>query len=282
MAPQLSIKQWVLSHTLTIVILLLVLIQFFNVIDSPLRLSVLDVGQGDAILIQTPEYKNILIDAGEGGQVIEELGGRIGFFNSTIDLAIITHPHRDHFGGFLEMIQKYPVKRVMITGAVSRDPQYLALLEEIRQREIPIVFPKNDQDLHIGQAAYLDILYPFAGQSLLGMDVSNLNNTSIVSRLVQSDGTSTVLLPGDAERGLEREILLSGAELNAPILKLGHHGSRTATSDVFLAAVDPKTVVVSAGKDNKFGHPHAETMEKVKDLDVRNTIIDRTITFQFE
>jgi competence protein ComEC len=274
-----NLKQWVLSHLILLGILILAVFQLLQIADSRLQVAVLDVGQGDSILIQTPEHKNILIDAGENSQAINQLGDKINFFNKSIDLFILTHPHSDHFGGFLDVIQKYQVKQVMLTGAVSNDPLYTAFLNEIKSREIPILFPQNDQDLRIGQNSYLDIIYPFAGQSLIGQTVKNLNNVSIVTKLI-ADNQSQILLPGDAEHELEREVLLSGQDVGSPILKLGHHGSRTATSDNFLSAVSPQTAIISAGKDNKFGHPHAETMEKIAALEVLQTV-DGTIEFNF-
>ena len=110
-----------LSHLICIGILALVVFQFLQITDNQLRLSFLDIGQGDSILIQTPEHQNILIDAGEGSQVIGELGKQMGFFDKTINLFILTHPHRDHFGGLLEILQKYSVKQIMLTGVISND-----------------------------------------------------------------------------------------------------------------------------------------------------------------
>ena len=270
-----------LSHIICLAILILVGFQLFSICNPKLKVFVLNVGQGDSILIQTPEYKNILIDAGEGGQVIDELGGKINFFDKTIDLFILTHPHIDHFGGFLDVIQKYRIKQILMTGVFCDDPAYVDLLAKIKEQNIPVIFPKNDEDIQIDKDTYLDIIYPFAGQSLIGQKSKNLNNSSIVTRLVKADGESLILLPGDAEQGLEREILLSGQYLNSKILKLGHHGSRTATSGGFLSAVDPDIAVISAGKDNKFGHPHPETMEKIKNLDVHQTMLEGTVEFNF-
>jgi competence protein ComEC len=275
-----NLKQWALSHLILSGIIILAIIQLFSVNDPRLKISVLDVGQGDSILIRTPEHKNIIIDAGEGSRVIEQLGNKINFFDKTIDLAIITHPHKDHFGGFLEILQKYPVKRIMLTGAVSDDPANAALLSGIKALNIPVVFPQNNSDLRIGRNVYLDIIYPFAGQSFIGQKPANANNVSIVAKLV-ADNRPRILLVGDAESQEETEILLSGQNVASPVLKLGHHGSRTATSDSFLSAVSPETAVISVGKDNKFGHPHAETMEKIKNLDVRETMINGTVEFDF-
>ena len=267
-----NLKRWVLSHFILLTILALCMWQFFQISNNNLSIAVLDVGQGDSILIQTSDYKNILIDAGENSLVIDELGDKINFFNQAIDLAIVTHPHRDHFGGFLDILQKYPIKQIMLTGVVSSDPIYQALLNEINEQNIPIIFPRNDQDLQIATNEYLDIIYPLANQSLIGQSVKNKNNTSIVLKVLKYNNESIALLTGDAEHEEEREMLLTGQDISSPILKLGHHGSRTATSDEFLNAVKPKTAIVSAGLDNQFNHPHEETMEKLSNIEVFETV----------
>ncbi len=276
-------KQWVTLHMICIGVFLLTIVQLFD-IYQPLKISFLDVGQGDAILIQTPQYHNILIDAGPDSMVVDQISRQLTFFDKTIDIFILTHPHRDHYGGILDVMQKYQVKKVILTGVISKDPVYLAFLDTIKKKNIEIVFIDNHQDLQIGSNVYLDILYPLKGQSLVGQSVYNKNNTSIVARLLRrtSDGWSTLaMLTGDAEIEEEREILLSGQDVSADILKLGHHGSKTATSDVFLRAVDPHTAIVSAGQDNKFGHPHAETMGKLGDRTIYQTMVEGNVSFSF-
>jgi competence protein ComEC len=267
------------SHIILLLLLQLLLYQVFWLTNNKASVSVLDVGQGDAILIQTPEYKNILVDAGPDGKVIDELGKKLGFFDKDIDLFVLTHPHSDHFAGFFDVIQKYNVKRIAMTGVSAEDPLYAEFLSQIKTLGIPVLFPASDKDMQIGRDLFLDFIYPFAGESLIGQQASNANNTSVVIKLTDKNGPLAMFM-GDAENNLEREILLSGQDISANILKLGHHGSRTATSDAFLQAVSPETTVISAGKDNQFGHPHAETMEKIKDLDVRQTI-DGTVEFNF-
>lgn len=293
-------KQWILFYIVSTSLLFLAVTQAMDV-NGGLRVTVMDVGQGDSILIQTPEYHNILIDAGPDVTVVDQLSKQMGFFDKTIDLFILTHPHRDHHGGILDVMQKYNVERVLLTGVDAGDPVYLAFLEAIEEQDIEVWFNQSDRDIQIGTDLYLDILYPFGGQSLVGQEVYNKNNSSIVARLLRrvvggkrgifaqvyaddeeedssSDGwEALVLLAGDAEQEEEREILLSGQELQAPVLKLGHHGSRTSTSEPYLAAVNPKMAVVSAGADNSFGHPHPETLEKTKHLDVRQTMLEGAI-----
>lgn len=276
-------KHWIWFYAVGIGVLMLVLFQLPTV-HQPLKMSVLDVGQGDAILIQTPAYQNVLVDAGPDSVVVDQLGEKMGFFDKEIDLFVLTHPHRDHYGGILDVMKQYKVKKVLMTGVKSGDPVYSAFLDAIRQQNIEILFNQNHQDIQISPNVYLDILYPFQGEGLLGQDVHNKNNTSIVARLVRrSDGEleTLAILTGDAETEEEREILLSGQDVASNILKLGHHGSKTATSDAFLAAVSPSTAIVSAGTDNQFEHPHPETMEKVSSLDVRQTMEEGNVVFEF-
>lgn len=281
MAPQLTLKQWVLSHLIAAGILGLAVFQIFQITGQSTTVVFLDVGQGDAILIQTPEHKNILIDAGPDATVVDRLSAHMGFFDKTIDLFVLTHPHRDHFVGVMDMLQKYQIKQVMLTGIAMDDPLYAALIQDLKGWGIPFVFPQGGQDWQIGRHEILDIVSPFNGQSLLGRTIDNANNSSIIIRLTDIKGGRSLLLTGDAEAALEREVLLSGADLKSNILKVGHHGSRTATSGTFLQAVRPETAVISAGKDNKFGHPHAETLEKLKNISVRRTMEEGDIVFQF-
>lgn len=278
MAPKLSTKQWALSLTLLALVLMLSVYQLFQITANDYTLSFLDVGQGDAILIQTPEYRNILIDAGPDGKVVDELSKKLGFFNQKIDLYILTHPDLDHYAGILDVFQKYPVKAVMITGISVHNQLYDTFLKELQTRQIPIYYPKNTSDLQISENLYLDFLYPFDGRSLIGQEVKNRNDSSISLIIRDHNRQALALLTGDAEEAQEVELLLSGQDFSAPIFKLGHHGSRTSNSQQMLDAIQPQTVIVSAGIDNKFDHPHEETLERVKNLEVFSTTTG-TISF---
>ncbi len=258
---------------------MLSLYQFFQITSNQFELSFLDVGQGDAILIQTPEYRNILIDAGLDGKVVDELGKKLSFFNQKIDLFILTHPDLDHYAGMLDIFQKYPVKAVMMTGIAVENQIYSTFLNELKSRNIPIFYPDSSQDLQISQNLYLDFLYPFEGQSLIGQEVKNRNNTSISLIIRDKTGKPLALLTGDAEEEQESDLLLSGQDFISPVFKLGHHGSKTASSAIFLRAINPQTVIVSAGIDNKFNHPHEEAMERVKNLKIFQTT-SGTITIE--
>ncbi len=279
MAPVLSKKQWALSHLFLTMLVILTLWSVLPLISQKTELIFLDIGQGDSILIRTPEHKNILIDAGLDTKVVEELGKALPFFEKEIDLFILTHPDRDHYVGVLEVLGKYKIKQVMLTGIANSDKFYLAFLDEIKRQNIPIVYPRHDEDLQIGKETYLDILYPYADVSLLGQDVKNKNDTSITLRLIHN-GKAVAMLSGDAEADQERELVLSGQDLSANILKLGHHGSSSSTIDVFLKAVNPEVGVISAGHDNHFGHPHEEVMDKVSHLKTHSTSEEGAVLFK--
>ena len=261
----------------------------FSQLGSGLRVGFLDVGQGDAILIQTPEHHQILIDAGPGSQVLEGLGRRMRFFDKTIDFFVLTHPDRDHFGGILDVMQKYKIGVILMSGVVSGDLAYQDFLDRADRAKIPIWFAQNDQDLEISPGVVLDVLYPPTGQSFVGQEFKDKNNTSVVMRLVQkgADPWSAegwrplVMLMGDAEGPEEEALLASGQDLRAEILKLGHHGSKTGTSEAFLAAVHPKMAIVSVSADNKFGHPAPETLARLKSIQVRRTDGEGDITLKY-
>lgn len=276
-------QHWIWFYGISVGLLLLATTAFLSV-HRNLKLSFLDVGQGDSILIQTAQHKNILIDTGPDGSVVDRLGEELGFFDKTIDLFILTHPDQDHIAGILDVMKQYTIEKVLLTGVSTTNPVYLAFLEELKTNGTEIMFNQNHQDLQIGPDLFLDLLYPFEDRGMVGQTVKGKNNTSITARLVRWTGEDyepLAMLSGDAEAEQELELVLSGQDLSAPILKLGHHGSKTSTSDSFLAAVDPAIAVISVGKDNQFGHPHPEVMEKVKNLTIHRTDEQGTIVFNF-
>jgi len=280
MGSFLSQKQWALSHLILFGVLVLVALQFAKMTDTRLKLSFLDIGQGDAILIQTPNHHNILVDAGPDSTVVDRLGETLGFFDKTIDLFVTTHPDKDHYAGILDVLGPYHVRQVMMTGLLSEGALYRSFVDALKAHAVPVVFANNHQDIQLGPNLYLDVLFPLAEENWVGKTVQNKNNTSIVARLVRG-GKSLAMLTGDAESPEEREIMLAGQEVASTILKLGHHGSRSSTSPEWLKAVHSTTVVVSAGRNNQYGHPHPETMERVKDLEVRSTQKEGTVSLSF-
>src|SRR3989338_8140793 len=247
-------------------------------ITGELELHVLDIGQGDAIVLQTPEGHTILIDGGPGAGVLEELGDVLPFFDRTLDLLVLTHPHEDHVAGLVPVLDRFEVKGVLLSVPDYENKSYEAFLAQVAEEKIPVYFAEADRDFEFGSVT-LDVLYPFEPVS---GKLENVNNASVVIRVVS--GEDEILLTGDAEQEVEAELLAAWnageLELEADILKAGHHGSRTSSTLEFLEAVDAKLMIISSGTGNDYGHPHEETLEKAADLgiEVLRTDLEGTIS----
>lgn len=226
-----------------------------------LAVTFLDIGQGDAILIEAPDGQVVLIDGGkpEGG-IIRELSESLPWYEHTIDLMILTHPDDDHGGGLVEVTRRYDVRRVVYNGLVHDTPSYVALLDEVRRQSLPVTIIDRPQRIDLGTGVYLDIVYPLA--SIAGTTSETPNDTSIVARLVY--GETTFLLTGDLEAAGEAALLGSGQALQSDVLKIGHHGSDSSTSEAFVAAVAPEHSVVSVGVDNDYGHPSRRVLHRLE------------------
>lgn len=243
-----------------------------------LTVAFLDVGQGDAILITTPRGQRVLIDGGPDRSVLSRLGEQMPFYARNIDLMILTHPHHDHVGGLVEVLDRYNVDRVLYSGALHTAPSYLEWLQYIDEKNIPLQLIDEPRVLDFGDGVSLHILYPM--RSFLHERVSELNNTSIVAKLVF--GETSVLLTGDAEYVVERDLLDAGVDVRADVLKLGHHGSDTSTTPAFFDAVNPGYVVASVGDRNRYGHPSASILSRLTDRGVRVFRTDRDGTVVFK
>lgn len=232
--------------------------------DGRLHVYVLDVGQGDSILVRSPDDEFILIDGGPNDEVIRQISRVMPFYKRKIDVVILTHPHADHINGLIDVLKRYEVGIVMMTGVSYHSAHYDAFLEQIGSKKIPIIFAgKSDRDYRLGKVI-LDMVFPF--YSLQGKTLENLNNSSIVFRLLF--GKNIFYFNGDAEAEEEQEILQEsqklGLDLHADFLKIGHHGSRTSSSSELLAKINPSFAAISCGIDNSFHHPHAITLEHLR------------------
>lgn len=230
-----------------------------------LEVVFLDVGQGDAILIKTPYEQNILIDGGPDNAILSQLGRNLAFFDKEIDLMILSHPHSDHVTGLVEVLKRYNVEKILMTGVNHTAPDYIAFLEQIDQQKIEVEFANSQKDIILGEDLVFKLLYPW--EDLTQKEVDNLNNTSIVGKLIYKN--NSFLLTGDAEIEIEQELVNSGADLSADVLKAGHHGSKTATTQEFLDKVKPQYVVIQSGKGNKFGHPHLRTLNTLEKNNIK-------------
>lgn len=233
--------------------------------DYKLHVDFFDVGQGDVAFITTPEKTQILIDGGPDSAVLSKLGRAMPFFDRTIDLVVLSHPHLDHLSGLIEVLKRYKVKKVLLSEVTHSSEAYKAFADVLKQKNIPTITAVAGQKILLDDYARLQILYPPA--SMQGQLFDDLNESSVVARL--SFGESDFLFTGDAPKQEEEEVLASGFDVGAEVLKVGHHGSRFSTGGEFLAAVNPKFAVISAGAKNKYGHPYEETLALLKSLGIK-------------
>lgn len=238
---------------------------FSNDDENLAKVYFFDVGQGDSALIRTEKGQNILIDGGPDEKVVSELSAVLSVFDLQIDLLVLTHPHSDHVTGLNEVLDRFVVKSVAYSGALHTSPIFLLWLEKIKQKDIPLRIIEHSQKIFLSEKSSLEFLYPT--KSLLNQRVENLNNSSLVARFVHGD--SAVLFMGDAEVEIEKLLLQSKLGLTAQILKLGHHGSDTSSSENFLQAVSPDYAIVSAGQDNDFGHPSLRVVRRLERMGVQ-------------
>lgn len=233
------------------------------VLPQPFKIAFLDVGQGDSILIRTENGQNILIDGGPDKTVLYKLEKYLPWYDRTIDAVILTHPHADHLIGLIEVMKRYKVDRVISTGIVHTTPEYLEWLNLIKEKKIPAESFKKGDKLTLDNGASLTSLWPEV--SSVGKRVEDINNTSLVLLLQTPD--AKILLMGDAEEPIEESLIKEQLDLikGVNILKVGHQGSRNGTSEEFLKAAKPKFAVIFAGINNRFGHPHLETLKRLHD-----------------
>lgn len=231
---------------------------FFYQPNKNLEVDFLDVGQGDAALIKTPEGQNILIDGGQDKSVIKRLAKVMPFYDKQIDIMILTHGHDDHVTGLVDVLKRYRVKQILYTGAAHTGPNYLKWLELVNEKKIKMTIIDRQQTVTLGQNCDLEIIFPLT--SFLEKGVENLNNTSIAVKLIY--GQNKFLFMGDLEEIAEQDLLSSGLDLQADVIKVGHHGSDTSSGQEFINLVEPKYAVISVGADNDFGHPSLRVINR--------------------
>lgn len=234
----------------------------YNLISQPVnQISFLNIGQGDSSLITSKRGDRIIVDCGPNSNIIDQLESKLGFWARSIDMIIITHGDKDHYGGCRDVIEKYEVSKVMINGVFdSKNLDYQALLEFIQEQGIQILPSIINTYITLGDNIELHLLNPQS--NLWGEDIKDDNSESIVM-LLKSANTS-ILLTGDADESTELNILQQYPQLDVDVLKAGHHGSKTSTSEKLLDAITPKQVIISAGDNNSYKHPHPDVINQIK------------------
>lgn len=240
-----------------------------------LRIYALDVGQGDGFLVISPQGKTVLIDAGPTEAGDEVVAALRNHGVKQIDLMIATHPHADHIGGMKKVFDTLRVKKILDSGQTYGTVTYEKLLAEVQQNKTAYVKAVRGQMIELDSGVKFDVLNP--GEKLLtdkdvgeGRSVQNAN--SVVLRL--SYGNFAMLFTGDAEFETEAQMMQAGLPLNAQVLKIGHHGSRHATSGKFLEAVKPQFAIISNSADNDYGHPSQFTLDRLKKANIKTLRTD--------
>ena len=244
-----------------------------------LTVAFLNIGQGDAIFIEAPSGNQLLIDGGPGKSVLRELSKVMPFYDRSIDVVLATHADQDHIGGLPDVLQNYKVDIFMETGVPSESSSYKELekIVEEKSQGVPLgnfkgeplkkIFVRRGMVVDLGNGAMLQILFP--DRDPAGMET---NTSSIIARLVY--GENEFLFTGDSPKSIENYLVSLESQgetlgnsqgltlgLESDVLKSGHHGSKTSASPEFVTAVSPEYVVISAGKDNRYGHPHQEVLD---------------------
>jgi len=259
--------------------------QEFFALAGPQNLKVdfLNVGQGDSEFIQTPEGHKILIDGGPDSTVLSKLSSLLPFWDRSIDLVILTHPESDHMQGILDILPKYNVKYFLWTGVVKDAPEYKQLITLLQKAgngqnsllaslsnsgyllgRTKVLYASAGEEIKAG-SVLIDTLFPF--KSLEGFKLTaSANDTCVVSKIIY--GKESFLFTGDIDSAAEKQLVNSGENISANVLKVAHHGSKYSTSDLFLAAVAPKIAVIEVGK-NTYGHPTPEALQRLQEFGIK-------------
>ncbi len=242
-----------------------------------LTVAFLDVGQGDAIYIESPTGTQIVVDGGPNSALLRELGRVMPLYDRSLDAIVVTNPDADHFSGFIDLLSRYKVGIELEPGTEKHTVTYQTLENTLREKGVKQIIARRGMVFNLGGGAHLDVLYP-------DKDVSTYtpNDGSIVMRLVY--GSTNILLMGDATAKVESRLLAiaSSTSYKTDILKLGHHGSKTSSSQAWLAAASPAYAIISAGLKNRYGLPSPVVTERLASdsIPTLETFRDGTLIFE--
>jgi len=252
-------KKWIIPPL--VVVAILVATTAATMPDDKLHISFLNVGQGDAILVQTPSHHDILIDGGPSPQAIGlGLGQKMPFWDRTIDLVILTHPHADHLTGLVEVLERYRVKQVLMPDWDGASSIYDEWLKSIEAKQVKPSFAQAGQRIDLGDGVVIEVLNP--PTPYLSDTESDIDNNGVALKISMAE--VSFLLTADIMGEAESELIARRANLNNTVLKVAHCGSKTSTTPIFLAMANPQVAVISVG-DNTYGHPNPEVIARLED-----------------
>jgi competence protein ComEC len=235
----------------------------FHQYSNYLKVAFLDVGQGDAIYIEAPNGRQMLIDGGPDSKILARLAEVMPFGDRSIDIVVATHFDSDHIGGLPQVMDNYHISNIIENGAVATTKIYDSMEQKITNHHIQKIIVRYGMRIILDKEKniYFDIIFP-------DRDISNFdsNDGSIVGKLTY--GNESFMLTGDATKYEEYLIMQNKQTLHANILKLGHHGSKYSSGELWLEAVHPDMAIISAGKNNRYGHPNQEILDRLKALNI--------------
>ncbi len=277
-----SDKRNILPFLILAGLILLNLFAWITVYDlnqpQPFEVVFFDVGQGDAALIKTHLGHYILIDGGETSVILDKLRKEIPFYRNEIDLIILSHAHSDHLGGLMHVLESYDTPNILWNGVGGESALSKRWERELEEGGYNVKIARAGQRIK-SEDFFIDILYPL--ENIEKESFNDLNLSSIVNRVVYKD--KSFLFTGDAYKSNEIELvemenfcknekkegLCRIMALQSDVIKIGHHGSKTSTSEEFIQAVMPSVAIISSGEDNRYGHPHSETLEILEKHDIK-------------
>ena len=249
---------------------------YYGELRDPL-VAFLDVGQGDAVFIETERAFQILVDTGRGNKVLSALGKVMSPSDKSIDMVVITHPDSDHIGGLASVLRQFDVSYLLVSDMddITQDANLKRAVDE--ESDMHILIADAPSQMQFPPSTLIRVLWSADGDV-----IPEKNARSIVLHIEGEE--RSFLLTGDIPSSVERELVrLYESSLDVDVLKLAHHGSKTSSSAAFLNATNPRAVVVSAGIDNSYGHPHMEVLDRVGEVlpeaQIRQTAQEGTIRF---
>ncbi len=232
------------------------------------KFIVLDVGQGDALLLQTPDGNDMLVDGGPSAQVVELLPKYLGPGNNDLELVVLTHPDSDHLRGLVSVIERFKITTLLASDVSNPTALYHAWQQGLHTQGLQPQLVHQGQQFQLGKYLHLTVLWPPPGSGWKVSGAGTPTNDGSVSLHVTCAG-STITMTGDASSAVEDRIIASGLDIHSSLLKVGHHGSRTSSSHAYLQAVHPDLAVISVGAENRYGHPHPTTLRRFAYFHIR-------------
>lgn len=250
-----------------------------DIAPKQLRISFLDVSQGDAIFIQTPSGHDMLIDGGNSDRVLEKLGEKMSYFDRSINVIVATHPDQDHITGLIPVLKQFTVDHIVVSPKKGSTGIFEVLEKSISDEQANVHVGTKGDVIDFGDGVVAHIMYP----SKKFHDASHETNDASVSILI-TYGNQSVLLTGDLPSTYEGELLQSILPKNVTVYKAGHHGSKYSSGEQLLSYIRPHYAVISAGKNNTYGHPNEEAVSRLTTYakEVLSTIDHGTITFELD